>query len=246
MIAEKKTEDPYGALSEKEGRCDMRRRAIRTTMMVVPILLLPFVVLLAQPMSWLLIDGQQGQASVIQVQGKNYVAVDELARITGGSLRFVGNQIILTLPKSGDAPLQAVPSAPAQSGDYSGQFLTAGIETMRGILEWHAALKTAIERSYPLSNEWFGELNRLVLSSLKVAEAAVSTDMDRKAFPLLANEFNTMAALTDKYLRINSRREYVAPESLSKDPLEKKLLTCWRSLESMASSHQFVDDGSCR
>jgi hypothetical protein len=27
---------------------------------------------------------------------------------------------------------------------------------MREILEWHAALKSAIERGYPLSDEWLG------------------------------------------------------------------------------------------
>ena len=221
----------------------MRRSAIRSSLMLVAILLLPLFVLMAQQMSSLLIDGQQGQAKVIQVQGKNYVEVDGLARITGGSLRFIENQIILTLPGSGHPSSQ---TAPAPSVGYSRQFLTAGIETMREILEWHSSLKTAIDRSYPISDEWFESMRRQAQSSLKLAEAAASTDMDKKAFPLLANEFNTMSALSDKYLKINARRNYVAPDSLSKDPLAQKLLTCWRSLESMASSNQFVDDGSCR
>ena len=84
----------------------MRRNAIRTSVMLVAILLLPLLVLVAQETSSLLIEGPQGQTRVIQVQGKNYVEVDELARITGGSLRFVGNQIILSLPGS-DTPAQA-------------------------------------------------------------------------------------------------------------------------------------------
>lgn len=214
--------------------------------MLVAILLLPLLVLVAQETSALLIEGPQGQTRVIQVQGKNYVEVDELARITGGSLRFVGNQIILTLPGSGDRSSQAVQSAPAPQVGLSGPFLGAGIETMREILEWHAALKTAIERGYPLSDEWFGNFRRKTQSSLKHAEAVASTDTDQKAVPLLVNEFNNMGALTDRYLRITAKRDYIAPESLSSDPLEQKLLTCWHSLESMASSNQFVDDGSCQ
>ena len=78
----------------------MRRNAIQTSVMLVAILLLPLLILVAQETSSLLIGGPQGQTRVIQVQGKNYVEVDEVARITGGSLRFVGNQIILTLPES--------------------------------------------------------------------------------------------------------------------------------------------------
>ena len=182
---------------------------------------------------------------MIQVQGKNYVEVDEFARITGGSLRFVGTQIILSLPGS-DTPAQAAHSAPQPAAGLSRPFLGAGIETMREILDWHAALKTAIERGYPLSDEWLGNFRRQIQASLKHAEAIASTDTDQNALPLLVNEFNNMGALTDKYLKITVSRDYLAPDSLSRDPLEQKLLTCWHSLESMASSNQFVDDGSCQ
>jgi hypothetical protein len=217
-------------------------------MVLVMILLLPLLVLVAQETSSLLIEGQQGQARVIQVQGKNYVEVEGLARITGGSLRFARNQIILTLPGNDNTSPRTEQSAtllrPADS--LSRPFLSTGIETMREILEWHAALKTGIERGYPLSDVWFGNYRRQIQSSLKQAEAAASTDTDRRAFPLLTNEFNTISALTDKYLQITVSRDYLAPDSLNRDPLDEKLLTCWHSLESMASSNQFVDDGACQ
>jgi hypothetical protein len=213
--------------------------------MLVAILLLPLLVLVAEQTSSLLVDGPQGKAKVIQVQGKNYVEIDEVARITGGSLRFVGNEIILALPSSGDATVHA--DAPtSQPVGLSRPFLSVGIEAMREILEWHAALKTGIERGYPLSDVWIGNYRRQIQSTLKQAEAAASTDADKKALPLLTNEFNTMSALTDKYLQITASRDYFAPDSLNNDPLDKKLLTCWHSLESMASSNQLSDDGACR
>ena len=226
----------------------MRRNAIRSSMMLVTILLLPLLVLVAQETSALLIEGQQGQARVIQVQGKNYVEVEGLARITGGSLRFAGNQLILTLPSGGNTAPQTEQSASARqpADGLSRPFLSAGIETMREILEWHAALKTGIERGYPLSDVWFGNYRRQIQSSLKQTEAAASTDVDQRSLPLLTNEFNTMSALTDKYLRITASRDYLAPDSLNSDPLDQKLLACWQSLASMASSNQFVDDGSCQ
>jgi hypothetical protein len=219
----------------------MRRSAIRSTVILTTILLMPLLVLVAQQTNSLLIDGPRGQARVIHVQGKNFVEVDDLARITGGSLRFTENQIILTLPGSGDSA-QAEPAPPV---GYSKPFMAAGIETMREILEWHAALKTAIERGYPLSDEWLGNFRRQIQSSLKRAQAAASTDMDQKAVPLLVNEFSNMEALTDRYLKITASMDYLAPDSLNNDPLEQKVLTCWRSMESMASANQFVDDGSC-
>src|SRR5271167_190989 len=188
----------------------MRRNAIQTSVMLVVILLLPLLVLVAQETSSLLIEGPQGQTRVIQVQGKNYVEVDELARITGGSLRFARNQIILSLPGS-DTPAHAVQSAPQPAAGLSKPFLTAGIETMREILEWHAALKNAIERGYPLSDTWFGNYRRQIQASLKQTEAAASTDLDQRALPLLANEFNTMSALTDKYLKITVSKGLSCP-----------------------------------
>jgi hypothetical protein len=212
--------------------------------MLLMILLLPLLVLVAQETSALLIEGHQGQARVIQVQGKNYVEVEGLARITNGSLRFEGNQIIVTLPGGADAAPQTERFAPAAA--LSRPFLSAGIETMREILEWHAALKNGIERGYPLSDVWFGHFRRQIQSNLKQAEAAASTDMDQKALPLLTNEFNTMDALTDKYLKIAASRDYLAPDALNSDPLDQKLLTCWQSLASTASSNQVVDDGSCQ
>jgi hypothetical protein len=223
---------------------DMRRNAIRKSMMLVAILLLPLLVLVAQETSALLIEGQQGQARVIHVQGKNYVEVEGLARVTGGSLRFAGNQIILTLPGGANSAPQGEQSVPAAA--LSRPFLSAGIETMREILEWHAALKTGIERGYPLSDVGFDNFRRQIQSSLKQTESAASTDMDQRALPLLTNEFNTMDALTDKYLKIAVSRNYLAPNSLNTDPLDQKLLTCWQSLAAIASSNQFVGDGSCQ
>ena len=222
----------------------MRRKGIRTSMMLLSILLVPLLLLVAEEKSSLLMDGPQGEARVIQLQGKNYVEVDELARITGGSLRFVGNQIILSLPGSGDTSTLAEQPAPRPASGLSKPFLTAGIETMREVLEWHAALKNAIERGYPLSDAWFGNYRRQIRSSLAQTQAAASTDLDRKALPLVTNEFNTMNALTDKYLKITLSRDYLAPDSLNSDALDQKLLTCWQSLASIASSNQFVDDGS--
>ena len=182
------------------------------------------------------------------MQGKTYVEVEGLARITGGSLRFGENQIILTLPSGGNTAPQTEQSAPAPrpAVGLSRPFLSSGIETMREILEWHAFLKTGIERGYPLSDVWLGNYRRQIQSSLKHTEGVASTDMDRKALPLLVNEFSNMEALTDRYLKITASRDYIAPDSLSSDPLEQKLLTCWHSLESIASSNQFVDDGSCQ
>jgi len=229
----------------------MRRNAIRTWVVLAAILLLPVMILVAQQTSSLTVDGQQGQARVVQVQGKSYVDVDALVRITGGSIRFVGNQIVLSLPGGaaaggGDAPAQAT-QPPAQSVQgYSKQFLSAGIEAMTQVREWHAALRNAIERGYPLSDEWLGAFKRQAQTALRQAQVAISTDMDQQAFPLMQNELNNMSALSDQYLKKTANLDYIAPNSLVNDPLDQKLLACGKSLALMVSSNAFIDDGSCQ
>jgi hypothetical protein len=39
--------------------------------------------------------------------------------------------------------------------------------------------------------------------------------------------------------------QFVSPELLKDDPLNQKILSCARSLASMAAGGQFVDDASC-
>jgi lipopolysaccharide export system protein LptA len=53
-----------------------------------------------QKASTLTIVGHAGEAQLLQINGKSYVEVETLARLTHGSLSFKANQTILTLPPS--------------------------------------------------------------------------------------------------------------------------------------------------
>ena len=226
----------------------MRKNNNRTTRcMLAAIVLLPLLVLTlaAQQVTSLIINGQQGQAKVLQVQGANYVEVNGLARITGGSLSFNGNQIVLTLPGSA-ADSSAAPAPAASTNGLSTEFLNAGIEAMSQVREWHAALKNAVEHSYPLGADWLGSFRAQAQQALRVAGVAASTDQDKKAFQLLTNEFNNMKQLSDKYLQMTVNMNYMAPDAIANDPLDARLIACGHSLASMASTRQFVDDGSCQ
>lgn len=224
----------------------MRTHSKRNWIRFAAILVVPMaaLTLMAQQITSLSISGQSGQAQVVQVQGRNYVDVDGLARILSGSISFSGNQIVLTLGGSDGSSGAAPVAAPPPQG-LSKDFLNAGIEAMSQVREWHAALRTAIERSYPISNDWIAPMRRQAQSALRMAEVAASTPDDKNAFPLLANEFNNMVKLSDKYLGMAANVSYIDPNSLSNDPVEQKLMNCAHSLVNMASSGQFMDDGSC-
>jgi len=72
----------------------MRRNAIRTSVMLVTILLLPLLVLMAQQTSSLLIDGQEEETGVIYVQAKEQSkspAVQPFSLRNGATIRLSGD-----------------------------------------------------------------------------------------------------------------------------------------------------------
>ena len=202
------------------------------------------VSLLAQSSNSVVVAGQSGSAKVIQVSGRNYVAVEDLARLVNGSISFNGSQIVLTLPgASSDGSTPAPAAAPT---GFSKDFVTAGIEAMAQIREWHAALRNAIQRGVPLADDWLSAYRNQAQQTVRLAGVAASTPADKSTVPFLNNEFNTMRALTDNYLQMTKSMTYIDPNSLDNDPLDQKLRACGHSLASMATANQLVDDGSCQ
>src|SRR5664279_6078295 len=68
----------------------------------------------AQQNQTLIVAGQPGQAPIVQINGKSYVDIDALARLTNSSVSIKGNQVILTPAGSAPSKLAAdhEPSAP--------------------------------------------------------------------------------------------------------------------------------------
>jgi len=126
----------------------MLKKSITTVVTLVALLILPGLAWsqAAQQNSTLIVSGQPGQAPVLQINGRSYVDIEALARLTNGSLGFKGNQITLTLPgAAASAPSTATaPSQPASPG-FSKEFMRAGIEEMSVIREWRSALLNAVQ-----------------------------------------------------------------------------------------------------
>src|ERR1700689_467409 len=142
------------------------------------------------------IAGHAGETQLIQVNGKSYVEIETLARLTGGTLSFKAGQTILTLPPPNSD--QAI-TPPAKRG-FSRAFTEAGIEEMGVIREWRIAIVNAVQSNSPLSEDWISAQHRLAEKNLALASAAASTDDDRSAYPLLSAEFNNMQTLSDQYV----------------------------------------------
>jgi len=222
----------------------MKEKSFGFWLIAGALLAIPVVALsqAAQQSKTLVVNGLSGQVNVMQVNGRSYVDLETLARIANGTIGFQGNQITLTLPGAGAAALAAPPPNP----EFSKEFLKAGIEEMASIREWRIALTNAVQRGYPVTEDWIAGYRGEAAQNLRLASVAVTTDSDRNALQLLTNEFNNMKKLSDRFVQANKNMNYVAHDALNNDPLDQKILACAHSLASMASTGQFVDDGSCQ
>ena len=222
----------------------MGSKSLAAQFAIVVSLIIPafFLAQAAQKSRTLVINGHPGEVAVMERDSHAYVEIEALARLTNGSLSFNGNQIVLTL-LAPDTPAPAT-TPPLPSG-FTKDFIRAGIEEMAVIREWRSTLKNAVQRGYPVTEDWIDGYQARAEQSLRLVSLAATTEFDKEAVQLLRNEFNNMKVLSDRFVQANKSRTYVSPESLNNDPLDQRILNCARSLAAMAASGQFADDGSC-
>jgi hypothetical protein len=220
-----------------------RRNGVAASSLLFAGLVLPGLVvpLAAEQSSSLSITGHTGSAKVVQVEGRNFVEVEGFARLINASVRFNGNQIVITLP-GGDTP--AAPASPATG--FSPAFVKAAVEAAAELREWRAALRNAIMGSYAISENWVSPMRAEARQALRLVSVSTGTPADKETVSLLENLFNNVNQLSDKYLQISGSRTYIDPKSLDSDPLDQKIMACARSLASMATANEFVDGGACR
>ncbi len=196
------------------------------------------------------VQGYSGQANVVRFQGRVFVDVQDLVRITNGSLSFDGSGAVLTLP--------GCEASERGSGDvgkagFSRPFMKAAIEAMASIREWGGILQATVQDRYPVGNAMTGNTiiayQERAADRVALASAAASTDADYRGLELLRNEFNNLQDWTDRFVeaRKSMTAEYL---TLSDTPFEdddqaQKIMRCGHFLAQMFPSGTFQDDAVC-
>jgi hypothetical protein len=202
----------------------------------------------------LVIDGQAGQAPVIEKNGRAYVDVEALTQITHGSLRFKADRIVLTLPRSNVNPPMTEPPtkqahAPIVGSGLSRDFMLAGIEEIATMREWASTLGYAIQNGYPITEIWAVQSREQAAHNLSLAAAAASNESDRNALQLLTNEFEAAREWSNKLVQerkaMDTAKYAISDNALREDPTSQKIITCGHFLATMLGSGSFKDDPSC-
>lgn len=185
------------------------------------------------------VKGYPGQAPVVQINGKSYVDLESLARLTSGALSFQGSQITLTLAAPAPPPVD-----PVAKLTLSKDFLRAVVEDIGAVREWRIALLNAV-RSSAVAEDAIAGQSRAAENRFILASAAAVKDSDREVLPLLRNALNNMQKLSDKYVTMRKSMTYIPPESFDAEPLDQQVRSCADGLVSLAASGQFQDVPVC-
>ncbi len=191
----------------------------------------------------LLVNGKVMNAAVLQVDGRSYVDVETLARITNGSVKVEPNQILLTIPGSGpDA------AAPQNTQGLSKGFASAAIAALAEMKEWKGALGTMVTFGLAVDGTWAQTHHEQVETSITQASLAATTSSDHSALQLLNNQFAHLAKWESDFIaerKALNGAKTVDPNAMQDDATLTKISNCSRFLSAMLVSRTFADNASC-
>jgi len=99
-----------------------------------------------------------------------------------------------------------------------------------------------------VSNNWAQEDQGRVMTGLRQAEVAATTEDDQHALQLLQNEADKLARWADSVFaarEVLNGAMTVDPNALQNDPALAKIRSCGQFLNALLVSGTFADDPSC-
>jgi hypothetical protein len=216
-------------------------------MMVAAILALSRIAQSQASTQSLVVNGGES-VPITQLNGRNYVDVEALARAANGSLSFNGSQVILKLSAAGNAAAPHEPGTSNSTADnrFSPGFLRAGIEAMSALREWHSVLASAIENGYPITQAGLARYEGQATTGVRLAQVAAKTNADHQGAQLVDNAYQKMKQLSGKYVTMRVNMNYVARDALQNDPLDRNLVACGKALAAMDANDQYTNEVSCQ
>jgi hypothetical protein len=191
----------------------------------------------------LLVNGKNTGVTVLQAEGRFYVDIDTLARITRGTVTVEPTQIVLTIPRpNSDA------TSPQAAEELSKDFVGAAIVALAEMREWKGVLRTMVTYGFAVDGSGSQAYRDQAETTLTQATVAASTNADRRALQLLSNQFDQLAKWeNDVYenRKVLNGAETIDPNALENDPALTKISNCGKFLNRMLVGGTFADNSSC-
>jgi hypothetical protein len=219
----------------------------------------------------LVVNGKNAGPAVRQIDGRSYVDIEALAQVTNGVFTVERHRILLTIPASdsgataGAAPPDAAPvtapvaTAPADAAPASAppaqppqglsrDFASAAIAALAEMREMRGAIRAMITYGLAVSDTWAQDDQGRVMTAIRQAEVAATTEDDLHALQLLENEADKLASWADSVFAARQAlngAKTVDPNALQNDPALDRIRSCAQFLNAMLVSGAFADSPSC-
>src|SRR5713226_7124059 len=145
------------------------------------------------------------------------------------------------------APAANAPPAQPPPG-LSRNFASAAIATLAEMREMRGAVRTMITYGLAVSDNWAQDDQGRVMTGLRQAEVAATTEDDQHALQLLQNEADKLASWANSVFaarQVLNSAVTLDPNALQNDPALAKIRSCGQFLNAMLVSGAFADDPSC-
>jgi len=152
---------------------------------------------------------------------------------------------VATVPADA-APASAPPAQPPQG--LSRDFASAAIAALAEMREMRGATRAMVTYGLAVSDTWAQDDQARVMTGIRQAEVAATTEDDLHALQLLKNEADKLAGWTDSVFAARQAlngAKTVDPNALQNDPALSKIRSCDQFLNTMLVSRAFADDPSC-
>jgi len=154
---------------------------------------------------------------------------------------------VATAPADASAPpARTAPAAPPQG--LSREFASAAIAALAEMREMRGALRTMITYGLAVNDTWAQEDQGRVMTGLRQAQVAATTDDDQHALQLLENEANKLTSWADGVFAARQALNgamTLDPNAVQNDPALAKIRSCGQFLNAMLVSGAFADDPNC-
>jgi hypothetical protein len=195
------------------------------------------------PNKTLVVNGKTTDTTITQIDGRSYVDIEALARITNGTVTVEPNRIVLTIPVS--TPGAASSPSPDR---VSKNFASVAINQLAEMREWRGAIGAILIYGAPVVGTWPQDYRNRAEASLMQAAVAASTASDQDALKLLRNEFANLAQWASDVVTTRqamNATKTVNPDIMQNDQVLAKISDCSRFLGAMLVSGVFADNPSC-
>src|SRR5512133_3175524 len=95
----------------------------------------------------LVINGHTGEVTVYRIDNHSFVDLETLVQIGSGSVDYRDGRIVVTLPAIRSSP--TMPQTDTGESTLSAGFVTAAIQELAAIKEWHSTIAFALQRAVP-------------------------------------------------------------------------------------------------